>query len=167
MQHHEKITVQAKFSIIPAKIFANTVSDNFGENINVQTIFRRNIRIYICDMSGIVFKNEWFMPAIQSRSTSGPDPDLKTFVRIRSINGGSEYGSASVPALPSANIGEPPPAIQREERIRVEASPTKGQEARISFSTFSTISYNIIKKYNPAHVCKNARTSDSHMTKST
>jgi hypothetical protein len=79
-------------------------------------------------MSGIVFNNEWFMPVIQSRSTSGPDPDLKTLMRIRIIKySGSEYGSASVPALPSGNIAEPPPAIQRKERIRVEASPTKGQ----------------------------------------
>ncbi len=102
-------------------------------------------------MSGIVFNTNWFMPGY--RSTSGPDLDLKTLVRIRSIkNGGFEYGSASVPALPSAKIGEPPPAIRREERIRVEASPTKGQEARISFSTFSTISYNTIE--NPAHLCK-------------
>ncbi len=87
------------------------------------------------------------------QSTSGPDLDL--VVRIRIIKySRSEFRSASVPALPSANIGELPPALQKEERIRVESSPTKGQKARISFTTFSTISYNIIKKDSPAHFCK-------------
>ncbi len=107
--------------------------------------------MYEYDMSGIVFSNKWFK--VLYRSTSGPEPDLKTLVRIRIIKySRSENGSASVPTLPSANIGEAPPALQKEERIIVESSPTKGQEARISFSTFFTISYNTIE--NPAHLCK-------------
>ncbi len=82
--------------------------------------------MYVYDMSGIVFSNKWFI--VRYRSTSGRDPDLNTLMRIRIIKySGSEYGSASVPALPSANIGELPPAISERRKNKSGASPTKGQ----------------------------------------